>query len=81
LTTTGGSGAIVRAVTSLGRSLGMRTTAEGVETAEQLAWVRKEGCSEAQGYLFSKPAPQSAIGAVLERWGGGRRRQWRPSPN
>ncbi|SEB85558.1 PAS domain S-box-containing protein/diguanylate cyclase (GGDEF) domain-containing protein [Rhizobiales bacterium GAS188] len=72
LTTTGGSGAIVRAVTSLGRSLGMRTTAEGVETSEQLAWIRKEGCNEAQGYLFSKPVPQSGIRAVLEKWGGAR---------
>lgn len=73
LAATEGSDAIVRAITSLGHSLGMRTTAEGVETVEQLACVRKEGCcSEAQGYLFSKPVPQVGIRAVLEKWGGTR---------
>jgi diguanylate cyclase (GGDEF)-like protein/PAS domain S-box-containing protein len=49
--------AIVRAISALGNSLGIRTTAEGVETAEQLAQVRQEGCSEVQGYLFSKALP------------------------
>ncbi|MCA8932534.1 MAG: EAL domain-containing protein [Rhodospirillaceae bacterium] len=48
---------IVRAVLSLGRSLGMVTTAEGVETAEQLAFLLDEGCGEAQGYLFSAAVP------------------------
>ncbi|HEX8167944.1 MAG TPA: EAL domain-containing protein, partial [Beijerinckiaceae bacterium] len=47
--------AIIRAVVGLGRSLGMTTTAEGVETVEQLAQVRAEGCTEVQGYLFSPP--------------------------
>ncbi|MDX7952934.1 EAL domain-containing protein [Lichenihabitans sp. Uapishka_5] len=47
--------AIVRAVASLGASLGMRTTAEGVETPEQLARVRAEGCTEVQGYLTGRP--------------------------
>jgi diguanylate cyclase (GGDEF)-like protein len=69
---TDGSGAIVRAVLSLGLSLGMRTTAEGVETTEQLAWLRREGCNEAQGYLFSNAVPQTEIPAVLEKWGGPR---------
>ena len=51
--------AIVRAVTGLGRSLGISTTAEGVETSEQLSLLRSEGCDEVQGYLFS-PALSAA---------------------
>jgi diguanylate cyclase (GGDEF)-like protein len=47
--------AIVRAVAGLGKTLGMKTTAEGVETREQLDWLRSEGCTEVQGYLFSRP--------------------------
>ena len=47
--------AIIRAVVGLGTSLGMTTTAEGVETIEQLEQVRAEGCTEVQGYLFSPP--------------------------
>jgi diguanylate cyclase (GGDEF)-like protein/PAS domain S-box-containing protein len=47
--------AIVRAVAGLGASLRISTTAEGVETQEQLGKIRAEGCTEAQGYLFSPP--------------------------
>jgi diguanylate cyclase (GGDEF)-like protein len=47
--------AIVSAVTSLGRSLQIDTTAEGVETAEQFTLLQAAGCTQAQGYLFSKP--------------------------
>jgi diguanylate cyclase (GGDEF)-like protein len=47
--------AIIRAMTSLGESLGIETTAEGVETPEQMELIRREGCSEAQGFLISKP--------------------------
>lgn len=53
--------AIVRAIVGLGARLGMTITAEGVETQEQLALVRIEGCSQAQGYLIGRPAPPSAI--------------------
>ena len=49
--------AIVRAVVGLGTHLGTAITAEGVETEEQLDQVRKEGCTEVQGFLFSKPLP------------------------
>jgi diguanylate cyclase (GGDEF)-like protein len=58
--------AIVRAVTGLGRSLGIVTTAEGVETAEQLDLLRKEGCTQVQGYLFSKPRPAADVEEMLE---------------
>ncbi|GBU18162.1 MULTISPECIES: EAL domain-containing protein [unclassified Methylobacterium] len=67
---TDGSGFIVRAVIGLGASLGMTTTAEGVETREQLERLRDEGCDEAQGYLFSPPVPAQAVPGILERWNG-----------
>jgi EAL domain-containing protein (putative c-di-GMP-specific phosphodiesterase class I) len=47
--------AIVRAVTSLGRSLGIATTAEGIETEEQMAFVSAEGCTQVQGYSVGRP--------------------------
>lgn len=56
---------IVNAIAGLGRALGMRTTAEGVETEEQLACLTAEGCTEAQGYLFSRPRPAAEIPALL----------------
>jgi diguanylate cyclase (GGDEF)-like protein len=56
-----GSLNIVRAVAALAKGLGMAATAEGVETQEQLDTVRSEGCSEVQGYLFSKPIPARDI--------------------
>ena len=49
--------AIIRAVLALGRSLGMTTTAEGVETRDQLAYLRAEGCVEMQGHYFAKAIP------------------------
>jgi len=57
--------AIIRAVMGLGSSLGMITTAEGVETEQQLEILRSEGCMQAQGYLFSRPKPASEIPAML----------------
>jgi diguanylate cyclase (GGDEF)-like protein/PAS domain S-box-containing protein len=60
-----GSMAIVRAVTGLGKSLGISTTAEGVETDEQLSLLRLEGCTEVQGYLLSPPRPAEDVEAML----------------
>jgi EAL domain-containing protein (putative c-di-GMP-specific phosphodiesterase class I) len=57
--------AIVRAVTGLGKSLGIVTTAEGVETDAQFELLRQEGCTQAQGYLFSRPRPAAEVENML----------------
>ena len=49
--------AIIRAIAGLGKSLGMTTVAEGVETPEQMQRIRDEGCTDVQGYLISRPIP------------------------
>ena len=59
--------AIVRALTGLGRSLSIDTTAEGVETEEQLEHLRSEGCTQVQGYLFSRPLPARDVHEILKR--------------
>jgi diguanylate cyclase (GGDEF)-like protein len=59
--------AIIRAVMDLGSNLGMITTAEGVETEEQLAILKAEGCMQVQGYLFSRPKPAAEIPAMLRK--------------
>ena len=56
---------IVRAIIQMGRSLGMFTTAEGVETNAQLEAICAEGCTEVQGYLFSGPKPADEIAKLL----------------
>jgi len=64
------SRAIVKAVISLGRSLGMSTTAEGVETEAQLDLVRQQGCTEVQGFLFSPPLPAAAVTRLFAKTDG-----------
>jgi EAL domain-containing protein (putative c-di-GMP-specific phosphodiesterase class I) len=59
--------AIIRAVMRLGSSLGMITTAEGVETEEQLEILRTEGCMQVQGFRFSKAVPAAEIPFLLPR--------------
>ena len=59
--------AIIRAVVGLGHSLGMRTIAEGVETSDQMNWLREQGCQELQGFLFSKPIPKEATAAIIAK--------------
>jgi diguanylate cyclase (GGDEF)-like protein len=58
---------IVRAIIQLGKSLGMQVIAEGVETAEQEAYIISEGCHEGQGYLYSKPLPARELSAYLKQ--------------
>ncbi len=58
---------IVRAIIQLGKSLGMQVIAEGVETAEQEAYIISEGCHEGQGYHYSKPLPARELGAYLKQ--------------
>ena len=59
--------AIVSAIIRMAQALGMRTTAEGVETAEQLAYLREQGCDEAQGYFLSRPMPAEQLTALLRK--------------
>ena len=58
--------AIVRAVVGLSSSLGISTTAEGVETKEQLASLTAEGCTEFQGFLFSKPRTAADVQRIID---------------
>jgi diguanylate cyclase (GGDEF)-like protein len=59
--------AIVRAIVGLGSSFGITTTAEGVETEDQNRCLTNEGCTEVQGFLYSKPLPSTEISALLHR--------------
>ncbi len=58
--------AIVRTIASLGSVLGVETTAEGVETIEQLDFVRECGCTAVQGYYFGKPCLAAEVGDTIE---------------
>ena len=59
--------AIVLAITSLARKLGIRTTAEGIESSEQLRAVNSARCDEGQGYLFARPMPARDVMGYLGR--------------
>ena len=58
--------AIVSAIIALGHSLGLRVIAEGVETTAQLAKLRKMGCNEMQGFLFSRAVPAEDMTELLK---------------
>jgi diguanylate cyclase (GGDEF)-like protein len=60
-----GDAAIVTAVVALGHAMGLRVVAEGVETAEQVAVVKRLGCDEMQGFYFSKPLPPENLERYL----------------
>lgn len=60
------SGKIVDAVLALGRSLGVRTTAEGIENATNSQWLADRGCTDGQGFWFGKPMPAAAVQSHLD---------------
>jgi diguanylate cyclase (GGDEF)-like protein/PAS domain S-box-containing protein len=62
------SAAIVRTIATLGENLGVETTAEGVETVEQLRLVQLAGCTAVQGFYFGRPGPAAEVGRVIERF-------------
>ena len=59
--------ALVAAIIRMGHALGLEVTAEGVETAEQLAYLREQGCDRAQGWLFSPAVTAAELPGVFER--------------
>jgi diguanylate cyclase (GGDEF)-like protein/PAS domain S-box-containing protein len=66
ITTSPGETSIVTAIISMGRSLGLRVIAEGVETREEVAFLQAQKCEEAQGYHFSRPLPPGQFVKLLE---------------
>jgi diguanylate cyclase (GGDEF)-like protein/PAS domain S-box-containing protein len=75
IATSGGDAAVARAVIAMAHGLGVEVVAEGIETPEQLAVLRRYGCDEGQGFLLGRPAAPSAVPEVIRRPGwpaGGR---------
>jgi EAL domain-containing protein (putative c-di-GMP-specific phosphodiesterase class I) len=73
--------AIVRSIISLGKGLGVTITAEGVETEAELRCLRREGCHEAQGFLFSRARPNAEIVELLAAQCGADGAATGPSPS
>ena len=69
VTTNPNDAAITSAIIAMGQALGLRVVAEGVETDEQVALLRQQGCDLIQGYWISRPLPAEACGAYLRREG------------
>ncbi|WP_341707159.1 EAL domain-containing protein [Halopseudomonas sp.] len=66
---------IVRAIIQLGRSLNMEVIAEGVESAEQEAYIIAQGCNEGQGYYYSRPLSATAFTDWVHSYSGGQARR------
>lgn len=62
----GSDRAVVQAIISLGKAMGLTVTAEGVETEEQLSILSQDGCNEVQGYLMSRPIDSLSFARLLE---------------
>jgi diguanylate cyclase len=60
------AGAVTAAIIAMGHRLGLSVVAEGVETAEQLAFIRNEGCNTYQGYLFARPLPAEEFAQLMQ---------------
>jgi EAL domain-containing protein (putative c-di-GMP-specific phosphodiesterase class I) len=60
------SSKIVSAILGLGKSLGIKTTAEGIETPHNSDWLTEQGCTTGQGFLFGRPMPASAVDQLFE---------------
>ena len=67
--TTHNDAVIARSIIALAHSLEIQVIAEGVESAEQYAFLRENGCDEVQGYLLSRPRPFAEIQALLQAGG------------
>ncbi len=59
--------AIVSAIISMARSLGLKVVGEGAETREQIKFLKKHGCDEIQGYYYSRPLPADSLQPLLEQ--------------
>jgi diguanylate cyclase (GGDEF)-like protein/PAS domain S-box-containing protein len=70
LTTDASDAAIARAIIAMAHSLNLAVIAEGVETPEQLAFLKEAGCDEFQGYIFSQPLPAGSFSQVFEEKNG-----------
>lgn len=60
--------AIIDMILAMAKTLGMKTVAEGIETAEQAAFLTQRGCSMGQGFLYSRPVPVSEFRKLLREW-------------
>jgi diguanylate cyclase (GGDEF)-like protein/PAS domain S-box-containing protein len=71
----GSAEAIIQAITQLANTLHLETTAEGVETDEQLHRLLRIGCNYGQGYLFAKPMPANQVVSFVEKWNASDRKE------
>lgn len=73
--------AIIDATIDLAHALGLSVVAEGVETAQQLAYVRRKGCDVVQGYVYARPLPPGELAAFLRDWAARQGVAAQPAPD